>query len=140
MRCVEYGIEADQTATGWRAYLVRILTRISGLRCSCLARSARGASLADETWRARSRLDSLRAYVAGVRGVVASRSGLAVSCLLTETCSFETTCGRSSKGVVAKRLSDPYKPGERGWIKTKNRAYWRFGQEREPAGWRRDRI
>jgi ATP-dependent DNA ligase len=34
---------------------------------------------------------------------------------------------------VAKRLADPYRPGERGWIKIKNRAYWRFGKERELA-------
>jgi bifunctional non-homologous end joining protein LigD len=34
------------------------------------------------------------------------------------------------EGVVAKKLTDPYKPGERGWVKTKNRGYWRFDQER----------
>jgi hypothetical protein len=35
---------------------------------------------------------------------------------------------------VAKRLRDPYKPGERGWLKIKNRGYWRFGHElRRPA-------
>ena len=30
------------------------------------------------------------------------------------------------EGVVAKRLSQRYKPGERGWIKVKNRDYWRY--------------
>jgi bifunctional non-homologous end joining protein LigD len=31
------------------------------------------------------------------------------------------------EGIVAKPLASPYRPGERGWIKVKNRAYWRFG-------------
>jgi bifunctional non-homologous end joining protein LigD len=42
------------------------------------------------------------------------------------------------EGVVAKRRGERYRPGERGWIKTKNRGYWRLGQEREGRG-RRDR-
>ena len=40
------------------------------------------------------------------------------------------------EGVVAKRRDSTYRPGERGWIKTKNRAYWRHGQGWE-ATWRR---
>jgi bifunctional non-homologous end joining protein LigD len=32
------------------------------------------------------------------------------------------------EGVVAKRRESTYRPGERGWIKAKNRAYWRYGQ------------
>jgi hypothetical protein len=32
---------------------------------------------------------------------------------------------------VAKRRSDRYVPGEGGWIKTKNRDYWRYELERE---------
>jgi bifunctional non-homologous end joining protein LigD len=35
------------------------------------------------------------------------------------------------EGVVAKRRDSTYRPGERGWIKVKNRDYWRFGRERE---------
>jgi hypothetical protein len=31
----------------------------------------------------------------------------------------------------AKRRSASYRPGERGWIKVKNRAYWRYGEEIE---------
>src|SRR5918912_1155991 len=31
------------------------------------------------------------------------------------------------------RRSARYLPGERGWIKTKNRAYWRYEMEREGA-------
>jgi ATP-dependent DNA ligase len=34
---------------------------------------------------------------------------------------------------VAKKRSAPYRPGERGWIKTKQRTYWRFAQELEAA-------
>jgi ATP-dependent DNA ligase len=33
--------------------------------------------------------------------------------------------------VIAKRRSAPYRPGERGWIKAKNRGYWRYAQEIE---------
>jgi hypothetical protein len=34
-------------------------------------------------------------------------------------------------GVVAKRTDSRYQPGERGWIKIKNRNYWRYELERE---------
>ena len=37
------------------------------------------------------------------------------------------------EGVVAKKLSHRYKPGERLWIKVKNRDYWRYSLEREAA-------
>jgi ATP-dependent DNA ligase len=37
------------------------------------------------------------------------------------------------EGVVAKRRSSRYRPGERGWVKTKNRTYWRYEIERESA-------
>jgi ATP-dependent DNA ligase len=30
------------------------------------------------------------------------------------------------EGIIAKKLSQPYKPGERLWLKVKNRGYWRF--------------
>jgi bifunctional non-homologous end joining protein LigD len=46
---------------------------------------------------------------------------------------FEAVCGRELEGVVAKRLTGRYRPGERGWIKTKNRGYWRYEIERESA-------
>jgi len=42
---------------------------------------------------------------------------------------LEATSAHGLEGVVAKRRSDPYRPGERGWIKTKHRSYWRFGQD-----------
>jgi ATP-dependent DNA ligase len=37
------------------------------------------------------------------------------------------------EGVVAKRRSGRYLPGERAWIKTKNRDYWRNELERGGA-------
>jgi ATP-dependent DNA ligase len=30
------------------------------------------------------------------------------------------------EGLVAKRLSGPYRPGERDWTKVKNRGYWHY--------------
>jgi ATP-dependent DNA ligase len=41
----------------------------------------------------------------------------------------EATSGLGPEGVVAKKRSEPYRPGERGWVKVKHRHYWRFGQE-----------
>lgn len=37
------------------------------------------------------------------------------------------------EGVVAKKRSGHYLPGRRGWIKIKNRAYWRYPLEVEAA-------
>jgi bifunctional non-homologous end joining protein LigD len=37
------------------------------------------------------------------------------------------------EGVVAKRRAGRYVPGRRGWIKVKNRDYWRYEMERESA-------
>jgi ATP-dependent DNA ligase len=41
---------------------------------------------------------------------------------------------RGLEGVVAKRERDPYRPGERVWVKTKNRATARFAEERDGVG------
>ena len=46
---------------------------------------------------------------------------------------FEAVCEQELEGVVAKRLNEPYRPGDRAWVKTKNRAYWRHEIERESA-------
>jgi ATP-dependent DNA ligase len=35
------------------------------------------------------------------------------------------------EGIVAKRRSQRYRPGDRVWIKTKNKPYWRYGEERD---------
>jgi bifunctional non-homologous end joining protein LigD len=54
---------------------------------------------------------------------------------------FEAVCERELEGVVAKRTDSRYRPGERGWIKIKNRNYWRYELERESAiNKRRPRI
>jgi bifunctional non-homologous end joining protein LigD len=44
---------------------------------------------------------------------------------------FAAVCGRGLEGVVAKRRGQRYRPGDRAWIKTKNRAYWRYPDELE---------
>ena len=46
---------------------------------------------------------------------------------------FEAVCAHELEGVVAKRLTGRYQPGRSGWIKTKNREYWRYEMEREGA-------
>jgi ATP-dependent DNA ligase len=46
---------------------------------------------------------------------------------------FDVVCVRGLEGVVAKRLRDPYRPGERLWQKTKNRATQQFAEERARA-------
>src|SRR5262249_23226976 len=46
---------------------------------------------------------------------------------------FLAVCEHELEGGVAKRRSSRYLPGERGWIKTKNRDYWRYELEREGA-------
>ena len=47
---------------------------------------------------------------------------------------FDAACARGPEGVVAKRERDPYRPGDRAWVKTKNRSTARFAQEREGMG------
>jgi bifunctional non-homologous end joining protein LigD len=46
---------------------------------------------------------------------------------------LEATSRHGLEGIVAKKRSEPYRPGERAWIKVKHRHYWRFGQELEQA-------
>jgi ATP-dependent DNA ligase len=43
------------------------------------------------------------------------------------------------EGVVAKKLSSRYQPGERGWIKLKNPNYWRRDAEREAMARKHER-
>src|SRR4051794_39513736 len=47
---------------------------------------------------------------------------------------FAAVCERGLDGVVAKRDRDPYRPGERKWVKTKNRATVRFAEEGDAVG------
>jgi bifunctional non-homologous end joining protein LigD len=44
---------------------------------------------------------------------------------------YRAVCERGLEGVVAKRERDPYRPGERVWVKTKNRATARYAEELE---------
>jgi len=46
---------------------------------------------------------------------------------------WEAVCEHELEGVVAKRRSGRYVSGERAWIKTKNRSYWRYEMAREGA-------
>ena len=50
---------------------------------------------------------------------------------------FAAVVEQGLEGAVAKWLDGVYRPGERDWLKVKNRAYWRFGQEGEVASSRR---
>ena len=47
---------------------------------------------------------------------------------------FAAVCERGLEGVIAKRGRDTYRPGERAWAKTKNRATARFAEERDGVG------
>jgi ATP-dependent DNA ligase len=42
-------------------------------------------------------------------------------------------CEQDLEGIVAKRLSSRYSPAVRGWVKIKNRDYWRYEMERDSA-------
>lgn len=53
---------------------------------------------------------------------------------------FAAVCEQGLEGVVAKRRDSLYRPGDRGWVKVKNRGYWRFGEERELAQSRRREV
>jgi bifunctional non-homologous end joining protein LigD len=46
---------------------------------------------------------------------------------------FDAVCEHELEGVVAKRKGSRYRPGDRGWVKIKNREYWRYELERESA-------
>jgi ATP-dependent DNA ligase len=45
----------------------------------------------------------------------------------------QAVCEHELEGVVARRIGSRYRPGERGWVKVKNRDYWRYEMERESA-------
>jgi bifunctional non-homologous end joining protein LigD len=44
---------------------------------------------------------------------------------------YTAVCERGLEGVVAKLNSSTYRPGDRGWVKVKNRDYWRRESELE---------
>jgi bifunctional non-homologous end joining protein LigD len=53
---------------------------------------------------------------------------------------WEAVCEHELEGVVAKRRSGRYLPGRSGWIKTKNRDYWRYEMDGEAPYARRARA
>jgi ATP-dependent DNA ligase len=53
---------------------------------------------------------------------------------------FAAVCARGLEGVIAKRERDPYRSGERVWIKKKNKATARFAEERDGVGRWRSRL
>jgi bifunctional non-homologous end joining protein LigD len=52
---------------------------------------------------------------------------------------YAAVCAHGLEGVVAKKLSDRYRPGERGWVKLKNPNYWRRDSEIEAMQRSRER-
>ena len=61
------------------------------------------------------------------------RASLRASEERTQRASFDAVCAPGLEGVVAKRRGSLYRPGDRGWVKIKNREYWRYELERESA-------
>jgi bifunctional non-homologous end joining protein LigD len=53
---------------------------------------------------------------------------------------LEATSRHGLEGIIAKKRSERYRPGERAWVKVKHRHYWRFGQELELAQRRKQRV
>ena len=54
---------------------------------------------------------------------------------------FHAACEQGLEGVVAKRPDSLHRPRERGWVKVKNRGYWRFNEDRQWAqSGRRSRL
>jgi ATP-dependent DNA ligase len=46
---------------------------------------------------------------------------------------FEAACAHELEGTAAEPRSSRYRPGERSWVKIKNRNYWRWEMEHESA-------
>ena len=53
---------------------------------------------------------------------------------------FSSVCAMGLEGVIAKKRSSRYHPGDRGWIKVKNPNYWRRAAEREAMSRKRSRA
>lgn len=52
---------------------------------------------------------------------------------------YTAVCEHGLEGVIAKKLSGRYRPGERGWVKIKNANYWRRDAEREAMSRKHER-
>src|SRR5215207_9819890 len=68
--------------------------------------------------------------VLGVEGLATTAQPYTQRRALLETLDLE----RPGVQVVAKRERDPYGPGERRWVKTKNKTTARFAEERAALG------
>jgi bifunctional non-homologous end joining protein LigD len=83
--------------------------------------AADGRSLVDAPYTLRrQRLEEQELESALCRTVAVFEDGAAL---------YAVVCEQGLEGVVAKRLTEPYRPGLRSWVKTKNRATRRFAQE-----------
>jgi bifunctional non-homologous end joining protein LigD len=72
----------------------------------------------------RVRLEALRLHAAAWQTSPRFEDGEALMAVMAD---------RGWEGVVAKRLRGTYRPGQRDWVKAKNRGYWRYEAEREFA-------
>jgi len=72
--------------------------------------------------------------------LVVARPGWALSETFDDGAAlYAAVCEHGLEGVVAKKRSSHYRPGERGWVKTKNPDYWRRDDEREAIARFRER-
>jgi ATP-dependent DNA ligase len=53
---------------------------------------------------------------------------------------WDAVCEHELEGIVVKRRSGRYLSRERGWVKVKNRDYWRYELERESVKHTRSRL
>lgn len=53
---------------------------------------------------------------------------------------YDSMCRLGMEGVIAKPSGGAYRPGYPGWIKVKNRSYWRFEEASDRVGARRGDI
>jgi bifunctional non-homologous end joining protein LigD len=85
--------------------------------------SLEGAStMREPCWRRREILDSLELAGPCWSTVPAFDDGAAL---------WQVVCAQEMEGVVAKPRTGIYRPGERRWLKVKNRAYWKYELARE---------
>jgi bifunctional non-homologous end joining protein LigD len=82
------------------------------------------STMREPYWRRRAILDSLELAGPCWSTVPAFDDGAAL---------WQVVCAQQMEGVVAKPRNGTYRPGERGWLKVKNRTYWKYELEREAA-------
>jgi bifunctional non-homologous end joining protein LigD len=90
-----------------------------------------GLSTMDQSYRERREILELLSFGTGCHVCPRFDDGAAL---------WESVCERRLEGVVAKRERDPYRPGERGWVKPKNPGWSRYEAEREAVSKQRGRV